>query len=296
MKKYKPTTSSRRHLLLENKKLYLTKNLKKKKLKNSLKNRSGKNNLGRTTIFHRGGGNKNQYRIIDFKRSLLNISGIISNIEYDPNRSTYIALIQYLHFDIKNFINYINNINIKSEIQYLKLLIKIYKKYIYILYSYILKPEKSQIGDKIISAYNNIDFKIGNAMPLNIMPIGTLIHNIELKPNKGGQLVKAAGTYARLIGKYPNTGTILIKLPSGEFKSINSQCFATIGSLSNIEHKEINLGKAGRSRWLNIRPTVRGAAMNPIDHPHGGGEGKTSGGRQPTTPWGKKTKGAKTKK
>ena len=218
----------------------------------------GRNNSGKITTRHIGGGHKQKYRIIDFKRNKHDMSATVERIEYDPNRSSFIALIQYEDGEK----------------------------------SYILAPQKINIGDKVISG-NKVDIKPGNAMPISSIPLGTLLHNIELKPGKGGQLARAAGTYVQLIGR--DQGYSILRLASGEVRLVLSSCMASVGSVSNPDNKNTNDGKAGRSRWLGKRPHVRGVAMNPIDHPHGGGEGRTSGGRHPVTPWGKPTKGKRTR-
>lgn len=233
-----------------------------RKLLKPLKRTGGRNNTGRITSRHRGGRHKRLYRIIDFKRKKINIPAIVQTIEYDPNRSARIALIKYEDGE----------------------------------YSYILAPDKLKVGDKIVAG-PDAEFKDGNALPLKKIPVGLSIHNIEMKPGKGGQIARSAGTYAQLVaveGKYAQ-----VKMPSGEIRLIPSDCYATLGVVSNIDHENILLGKAGRNRWLGVRPQTRGMAMNPIDHPMGGGEGrsKSGGGRQhPSTPWGKPTKGYKTRK
>lgn len=220
---------------------------------------SGRGAGGRVSIWNRGGGHKRRYRIIDFKRNKLNIEGRIVSIEYDPNRSARIALVNYKDGEKR----------------------------------YILAPLGLSVGD-IISSGTNIKPSNGNALPLKNIPIGSVIHNIEMQPGRGGQLVRSAGTSAQLVAKEGAYCTI--KLPSGEVRLIHQNCYATIGQLSNVEHSNVNIGKAGRTRYLGKRPCVRGVAMNPIDHPLGGGEGKSSGGRHPCTPWGKPTKGYKTRK
>ncbi|MDF2965589.1 MAG: rplB [Rickettsiaceae bacterium] len=224
-----------------------------------LKKTGGRNNLGRTTCWNKGGGHKRLFRVIDFKRNKFDITATVERIEYDPNRTAYIALLKY-----------------DDE-----------------TYSYILAPQKLSAGDRIVSS-DTADIKPGNCLPLKVMPIGTTVHNVEMKPGKGGQLGRAAGSYVQLVGK--DSGFAQLKLRSGEIRLVPLECRATVGVLTNAEHQNENLGKAGRSRWLGRRPVVRGVAMNPVDHPHGGGEGKTSGGRHPVTPWGKKTKGKKTRK
>ncbi|AZL15867.1 50S ribosomal protein L2 [Rickettsiales endosymbiont of Stachyamoeba lipophora] len=258
LKTYNPTTPGQRQLILIDRS-ELWKGDPFKKLTEGKSSTGGRNNLGRITTRHRGGGHKKLYRIIDFKRQKLDVTAVIERIEYDPNRTCFIALVKYEDGE----------------------------------HAYILAPQKLAIGDKIISS-KNADIKIGNAMPLSGIPVGTMIHNVELRPGKGGQLARAAGSYAQIVGK--DAGYVMIKLRSGEVRIIKAECMATIGVLSNQDHQNTNHGKAGRSRWLGVRPTVRGVAMNPIDHPHGGGEGKTSGGRHPVSPWGKKTKGKKTRR
>ena len=222
--------------------------------------KAGRNNSGSITVRRRSAGHKKTLRIIDFKRNKYDIEAVIERIEYDPCRTAFIALIKYQDG----------------------------------IYSYIIAPHKAKVGDKIISSRSLIDVKIGNAMPLSQIPIGTIIHNIEIKPGKGGSISKAAGCYSQLVGK--DSGYAIIKMQSGEVRMIMQDSMATIGSVSNIDNKNTKDGKAGRSRWLGKRPSVRGVAMNPIDHPHGGGEGKTSGGRHPVSPTGKPTKGKITRK
>jgi len=220
---------------------------------------AGRNNKGRITVRHKSGGHKKSYRIIDFKRNKFDIEAAVERIEYDPNRTAFIALIKYTDG----------------------------------VFSYIIAPHKLKVGDKIISSKQLIDIKIGNSMPLSVIPIGSIIHNIELKPGCGAAVSRSAGTYAQLVGK--DGGYALVKMQSGEIRLFLLDCMATIGSVSNLDNKNISIGKAGRSRWLGIRPTVRGVAMNPVDHPHGGGEGRTSGGRHPVSPTGKSAKGKKTR-
>lgn len=223
------------------------------------KRKSGRNNLGRITVRHMGGGHKRRYRIIDFKRDKFEVPAKVKSIEYDPNRTARICLIVYADGEKR----------------------------------YIIAPEGIKVGDTIISG-EKADIKVGNALPLKNIPLGTLIHNIELKPLKGGQLIRSAGGSATLMAK--EGSYTHIKLRSGEVRLIHQECFATIGQVGNTDHSLIKIGKAGKSRHKGIRPTVRGVVMNPVDHPHGGGEGKTSGGRHPVTPWGKPTKGARTRK
>ncbi len=221
---------------------------------------AGRNNMGHITVRHKSGGHKKSFRVIDFKRDKYDLEAKVERIEYDPNRTAFIALIKYSDG----------------------------------IFSYILAPHKLSVGDRIMSSRNLIDVKIGNAMPLAIIPIGSIIHNIELKPGCGGAVSRSAGTYAQLVGK--DGGYALIKMQSGEIRLFPLPSMATVGSVSNIDNKNVSIGKAGRSRWMGIRPTVRGVAMNPVDHPHGGGEGKTSGGRHPVSPTGKSAKGKITRK
>jgi large subunit ribosomal protein L2 len=219
----------------------------------------GRNNLGRITSRFRGGGHKRSYRIVDFKRrAKLGVPATVERIEYDPNRSAFIALIRYQDGEL----------------------------------SYILAPQRLKAGDVVIAA-EKADVKPGNAMPLSAIPVGTIIHNLEMKPGAGGKLARAAGTYAQLVGK--DQGYAQVKLMSGELRLLRGECMATVGAVSNPDNSNQQIGKAGRNRWLGRRPHNRGVAMNPVDHPHGGGEGRTSGGRHPVTPWGKPTKGAKTR-
>jgi large subunit ribosomal protein L2 len=225
----------------------------------SLKKSGGRNNNGRVTTRHRGGGHKRRYRIIDFKRNKLEVPAKVATIEYDPNRTTRIALLHYVDGEKR----------------------------------YILAPQELRVGDLVVSS-PTADIKPGNSLPLLNIPTGTLVHNVELKPGKGGQMARAAGSYAQLMAKEGKHAHL--KLPSGEVRMVPVNCRATIGQLSNVEQENVSLGKAGRARWAGKRPRVRGVAMNPVDHPMGGGEGKSSGGRHPCTPWGKPTKGYKTRK
>lgn len=257
LKVFNPTTPGTRGLI-QISRTGLWKGRPKKTLVKGKINYAGRNNYGRKTSWQRGGGHKKLYRMVDFKRMKHDMTAIVERIEYDPNRTSFIVLIKYEDNT----------------------------------YSYILAPEELKIGDKVIAG-NQVDIKVGNALPLGNIPIGTLVHNIELKPGKGGQIVRAAGTSASIVGK--DSGYTLVKLSSGEVRIILSECYATIGVLSNPDQKNITFGKAGRKRWKGKRPHVRGVAMNPVDHPHGGGEGKTSGGRHPVTSWGKPTKGKKTR-
>ncbi len=225
-----------------------------------LKKSGGRNNKGRICIRFRGGGHKRAYRIIDFKRDKIGIEGVVESIEYDPNRSARIALIKYLDGERR----------------------------------YILCPVGLKVGDRIISSDKEEDILPGNALPLRYIPVGTIVHNIELKKGKGGQLVRAAGAGAQILAKEGDYAHV--KLPSSEVRLVHLDCRATVGQVGNLEHENISIGKAGRTRWLGRRPHVRGTAMNPIDHPHGGGEGRTKGGRIPVTPWGQYTKGFKTRR
>lgn len=259
IKKYSPTTPSRRQMTVID---YsdLTKKAPEKSLLEPLKKHSGRNNTGRITIRHRGGGSRRKYRIIDFKRSRVDAKAVVTSIEYDPNRTANIALIQY------------------EDGQK----------------SYIIAPNNLKVGDEVESG-PNADIKFGNTLPISNIPVGTMIHNIELKPGKGAQLVRSAGSSAQLMAKEGDYAQI--RLPSGEVRMVSLNCKATIGQVGNIEHENITYGKAGRTRWQGVRPTVRGVVMNPIDHPHGGGEGKSPIGRPgPVTPWGKPTLGFKTRK
>lgn len=257
LRQYKPTTPGQRNLvLIERSNLY--KGQPVKKLTEGKSSKGGRNNAGRITARRRGGGHKQVYRIIDFKRQKTGMSATVERLEYDPNRSAFIALIIYEDGE----------------------------------QSYIIAPQRLKEGD-VIEAGDQADIKTGNALPLRAIPIGTIIHNIELKPRKGGQIARAAGAYAQILGK--DSGYVQIRLRSGEVRIVSSDCMASIGAVSNPDNQNQNFGKAGRSRWQGKRPAVRGVAMNPIDHPHGGGEGKTSGGRHPVTPWGKSTKGKKTR-
>ena len=256
LKKFRPNTPGTRGLTLVDKKgLWTGKPVKS--LTAGLSKKGGRNNTGRITMRRKGGGHKAKYRIIDFKRNNTEIA-TVDRIEYDPNRSSYIALITYTD-------------GTKS---------------------YILAPKDLKAGDQVISGEKK-EIRIGNCMPMSDIPVGIDIHNIELKIGSGAQLARSAGSSTQIVGK--SDGYVAIKLPSGEQIKVREECRATIGVLSNIDKKNQKLGKAGRKRWLGVRPSVRGVAMNPIDHPHGGGEGKTSGGRDPVTPWGKPTKGKKTR-
>jgi large subunit ribosomal protein L2 len=258
IKKYKPITPGRRFMTVIDYSQYVTKEEPEKSLTKPKKQKAGRNNQGKITVRHRGGGNKRKYRIVDFYRSDKDgIPGVVKAIEYDPNRTAFIALVVYKDGEKR----------------------------------YILAPEGIKVGDEIISG-PNAPIKLGNALPMKNIPEGIPIHNLEIIPGKGGQLVRAAGTQAVILSKDENW--VYVQLPSGEIRKFNPDCYATIGQVSNVDHENVVLGKAGRSRWMGIRPTVRGTAMNPVDHPHGGGEGRTKG-KIPKTPWGKLAKGVKTR-
>lgn len=257
LKKYKPTSPGRRGLVLvDRSKLWRGKPVKQ--LTEGRSERAGRNNQGRITARRRGGGHKRTYRLVDFKRRKFGVPATVERIEYDPNRTAFIALLRYEDGEL----------------------------------SYILAPQRVRAGDQVISG-ERVDIKPGNAMPLANMPIGTIVHNVEMKPLKGGQLARAAGSYVQLVGR--DAGYAILKLNSGETRMVRGECMATVGAVSNPDNANIKLAKAGRRRWLGKRPSVRGVAMNPVDHPHGGGEGRTSGGRHPVTPWGKPTKGKRTR-
>jgi len=257
IKHYRPVSAGTRQLALSDYK-EITTDTPEKSLIATLSKSGGRNSYGRITAYQRGGGHKRHYRIIDFKRDKVAVPANVATIEYDPNRSARIALLHYADGEKR----------------------------------YILAPLALKVGDTVISS-KNADIKPGNTLPLESIPVGTMIHNIELQPGKGGQMCRSAGTAAQLMAKEGKHA--LLRLPSGELRKVTRDCRATIGQTGNLDHDKINLGKAGRTRWLGIRPHVRGVAMNPVDHPLGGGEGRTSGGRHPTTPWGKKTKGPKTR-
>ncbi|MEO0400492.1 MAG: 50S ribosomal protein L2 [Pseudomonadota bacterium] len=257
LKTFKPTTPSRRQLVLVDRS-QLWKGRPEKTLTEGLTSKGGRNNHGRITVRRRGGGAKKLYRVVDFKRRKFDIEAKVERIEYDPNRSAFIALVKYLDGELR----------------------------------YILAPQRLQVGDKIIAG-EKVDVKPGNAMPLKSVPVGTIVHNIELKPGKGGQIARSAGAYVQLVGR---DGVMAqVRLMSGEVRLVSGECMATIGAVSNPDRMNENIGKAGRNRHKGKRPSVRGVVMNPVDHPHGGGEGRTSGGRHPVTPWGKSTKGARTR-
>ena len=256
---YKPTTPGRRNMSVTD---YsgLSKGGPEKSLLKSLKNKSGRNSYGRITVRHRGGGNRKKYRIIDFKRQKLDMEAVVKTIEYDPNRSAFIALVEYED-------------GVKS---------------------YITAPHGLKVGDKVVSG-TGADIKPGNTLPLANIPTGTFIHNVEMYPGKGAQLARSAGNMAQLMAK--ENGMALLRLPSGELRNVPDKCIASIGQVSNIDHENVKVGKAGRKRHMGWRPTVRGSVMNPCDHPHGGGEGRSPIGRPgPVTPWGKPALGYKTRK
>ena len=263
LRTYNPTSPAIRHLVtVDRKDLY--KGDPEKSLVVGISSSGGRNNLGRITSRFRGGGHKKLYRIVDFKRNKYDIFATVLRLEYDPNRTANIALIEY-----------------EDSTK-----------------SYIIAPENLKPGMKVIStgieSSQDADIKVGNALPLKKIPVGTMVHNVELKPGKGGQMGRSAGAFVQIVGR--DAGFVQVKLSSGEVRLVNSDCMATIGVVSNAIHQNIVIGKAGRNRWKGRKSAVRGVAMNPIDHPHGGGEGKTSGGRHPVTPWGKPTKGKKTRK
>ncbi len=257
LKTYKPTTPGQRNLVIVDRG-QLSNEKPVKQLTEGLTKSGGRNNHGRVTARRRGGGHKRTYRIIDFKRRKFGVPANVERIEYDPNRTAFIALIRYEDGEL----------------------------------SYILAPQRLAVGDTVIAG-ERVDVKPGNAMPMSNMPIGTIVHNVEMKEGKGGQMARAAGAYAQLAGR--DAGYAILKLSSGEMRMVRAECMATIGAVSNPDNANTKLGKAGRKRWSGRRPAVRGVAMNPIDHPHGGGEGRTSGGRHPVTPWGKPTKGKRTR-
>lgn len=257
LKTFNPTTPSQRELVIVDR-AELWKGKPVKSLTRGLTKSGGRNNTGRTTSFWRGGGHKRKYRIIDFKRRKFDVAGTVERLEYDPNRTAFIALIKYDDGEL----------------------------------AYILAPQRLKAGDKVVAG-ERADIKPGNAMPLKSIPVGTIVHNVEFKPGKGGQIARSAGAYVQIVGR--DQGYALLRLTSGEVRMVRGECMATVGAVSNPDQQNVKLGKAGRSRWLGKRPHVRGVVMNPVDHPHGGGEGRTSGGRHPVTPWGKPTKGKRTR-
>lgn len=258
LKTYNPTSPGRRQLITTDRS-ELWKGEPVKGLTEGLSKKGGRNNHGRTTAFHRGGGHKRSYRMVDFRRTRFDQVATVERLEYDPNRTAFIALINYEDGE----------------------------------QAYILAPQRLAAGDKVVSSKGTVDVKPGNTMPLERMPVGTIVHNVELKPGKGGQVARSAGTYAQYVGR--DQGWAILRLNSGEQRRVHGSCLATVGAVSNQDHSNTSIGKAGRNRWLGKRPVNRGVTMNPVDHPHGGGEGRTSGGRHPVTPWGKPTKGKKTR-
>ena len=258
LKTFKPTTPSQRQLVIVDRS-ELHKGDPVKALTEGLRKSGGRNTHGHITARRMGGGHKRRYRMVDFKRRKFDMTATVERLEYDPNRTAFIALVRYDDGEL----------------------------------SYILAPQRLKSGDKVVSG-DKVDIKPGNAMPLRSIPVGTVVHNVEMKPGRGGQIARAAGNYVQLVGR--DADYALLRLSSGEVRKVRSECMATIGAVSNPDQQNINIGKAGRNRWLGRRPSVRGVAMNPIDHPHGGGEGRTSGGRHPVTPWGKGTKGTKTRR
>jgi len=257
LKQYNPITPGMRQLVLVDRSA-LHKGAPLKILTEGLSESGGRNNTGRITMRWRGGGHKKAYRIVDFKRRKTDMPAIVERIEYDPNRSSFLALVKYQDGT----------------------------------FAYILAPQRVAVGDTVVSG-TKVDVKPGNAMPLAAMPVGTIVHNVEMKPGAGGKIARSAGTYVQYLGR--DAGYAVLRLTSGETRKVHLSCYATVGAVSNPDHANISIGKAGRNRWLGKKPSVRGVAMNPIDHPHGGGEGRTSGGRHPVTPWGKGTKGMKTR-
>ncbi len=259
IKVYKPTTNARRNMSVTDYSI-LSKVAPEKSLLEPLKKNSGRNSYGRITVRHRGGGNRRKYRVIDFKRQKFDVPATVKTLEYDPNRSAFIALIEYTDGEK----------------------------------AYIIAPQGLKVGDTVVSGAN-ADIKVGNALPLTNIPTGTFIHNIELYPGRGAQLARSAGIMAQLMAK--ENGMALLRLPSGELRNVPATCMATIGQVGNTDHENVKIGKAGRKRNMGWRPTVRGSVMNPNDHPHGGGEGKSPIGRPgPVTPWGKPALGYKTRK
>ena len=258
LKTYNPTSPGRRQLITTDRS-ELWNGAPVKALTVGLTSKGGRNNAGRITAYHRGGGHKRSYRIVDFKRVKWDAVGTVERLEYDPNRTAWIALVKYEDGE----------------------------------QAYIVAPQRLTAGDKVVSSMGTVDVKPGNAMPLERMPVGTIVHNVEMKPRKGGQIARSAGTYAQYVGR--DQGWAILRLNSGEQRKVHGSCLATVGAVSNQDHGNISIGKAGRNRWLGRKPVNRGVTMNPVDHPHGGGEGRTSGGRHPVSPWGKPTKGKKTR-
>ncbi len=254
LKTFKPTSAGRRQLVIVDRS-ELHKGGPVKALTEGKKRKGGRNNYGRIVNFRQGGGHKQRYRIVDFKRRKYDVTATVEHLEYDPNRTAFIALIKYSDGEL----------------------------------AYILAPQRLKAGDQVVSG-ERVDVKPGNAMPLRNIPVGTIVHNVELKQGRGGQMARSAGTYLQLVGR--DQGNALLKMPSGEVRMVKAECMATIGAVSNPDQQNISIGKAGRSRWLGVRPSTRGITMNPVDHPHGG---RTNGGRAWVTPWGKPTKGKKTR-
>lgn len=254
LKTFKPTSAGRRQLVIVDRS-ELHKGGPVKALTEGKKRKGGRNNYGRIVNFRQGGGHKQRYRIVDFKRRKFDVTATVEHLEYDPNRTAFIALIKYSDGE----------------------------------QAYILAPQRLKAGDQVVSG-ERVDVKPGNAMPLRNIPVGTIVHNVELKQGRGGQMARSAGTYLQLVGR--DQGNALLRMPSGEVRMVKAECMATIGAVSNPDQQNVSIGKAGRSRWLGKRPTVRGITMNPVDHPHGG---RTNGGRAWVTPWGKPTKGKKTR-
>jgi large subunit ribosomal protein L2 len=258
LKKYKPTTPSQRQLVLVDRS-GLYRGAPVKTLVEGQKSSGGRNNLGRITTRFRGGGHKQAYRKVDFKRTKADEPATVERIEYDPNRTAFIALLKYTDGEL----------------------------------SYILAPQRLAVGDTVVSG-DDVDIKPGNAMPVGSMPVGTIVHNVEIKIGKGGQIARSAGTYAQIVGR--DQDYVILRLSSAEQRLVHGRCMATVGAVSNPDNMNVSIGKAGRKRWMGRMPHNRGTSMNPIDHPHGGGEGRTTGGRHPVTPWGFPTKGKKTRK
>ena len=257
LKSYNPTTPGQRGLILVDRSS-LFKGRPIKALTEGLRKSGGRNNMGHATARGIAGGHKQLYRIVDFKRRTWDVTATVERLEYDPNRSAFIALVKYPDGNQQ----------------------------------YIIAPQRLAVGD-VVTAGKKVDVKPGNAMEIGSVPVGTIVHNVELKPGKGGQIARAAGTFVQVVGR--DRGMVIIRLNSGEQRYTRSECMATVGAVSNPDNSNQNFGKAGRMRWKGVRPLTRGVAKNPVDHPHGGGEGRTSGGRHPVTPWGKPTKGAKTR-
>ena len=257
LKTFNPTTPGQRQLVMVDRSA-LYKGKPVKTLTEGKHSKGGRGNTGRITVRFRGGGHKQAYRIVDFKRTKVDVPAKVERLEYDPNRTAFIALIKY-----------------EDGTQ-----------------AYILAPQRLAVGDTVVAG-SYVDVKPGNVMPLGNMPVGTIVHNVELKIGKGGQIARSAGTYAQIVGR--DHDFVIVRLNSGEQRLVHGRCTATIGAVSNPDHMNISIGKAGRKRWMGRRPHNRGVVMNPVDHPHGGGEGRTSGGRHPVTPWGKPTKGKKTR-